>query len=263
MAYKSSQQPIETQPLSGQSADGQLLGTLCRSGRPTSGTFEVTDTDGRQSWAPSDFELTVDASAPDAPVLVSPADGSTGVATSPALSAHRQRSRRRTAHRQRRAAAGGAPEFTIIALPDTQHYSEAFPAIFTSQTQWIVDNKDARNIVFVTHEGDIVEHNNLVVGVAGRRTTSMSLLDGVVPYGMGPGNHDQPTTLYNQFFPYTRYQGQPWYGGHYQNLNDNNYQLFSGGGMDFVIVHLEFCPPAGARVVGQFGPPVATPIASA
>ena len=74
----------------------------------------------------------------------------------------------------------------------------------------------------------------------------MSLLDGVVPYGMGPGNHDQPTTLFNQYFPYTRYQGQPWYGGHYQNLNDNNYQLFSGGGMDFVIVHLEFCPPAGA-----------------
>ena len=74
----------------------------------------------------------------------------------------------------------------------------------------------------------------------------MSMLDGVVPYGMGPGNHDQPTTLFNQFFPYTRYQGLPWYGGHYQNLNDNNYQLFSGGGMDFVIVHLEYCPPAAA-----------------
>ncbi len=75
---------------------------------------------------------------------------------------------------------------------------------------------------------------------------NMSMLDGVVPYGMGPGNHDQPTTLFNQFFPYTRYQAQPWYGGHYQNLNDNNYQLFSGGGMDFVIVHLEYCPPAAA-----------------
>ena len=45
-------------------------------------------------------------------------------------------------------------------MPDTQHYSESFPAIFTSQTQWIVDNKDARNIVFVTHEGDIVNQNN-------------------------------------------------------------------------------------------------------
>ena len=59
--------------------------------------------------------------------------------------------------------------------------------------------------------------------------------------------------MYNQYFPYTRYQGQPWYGGHYQNLNDNNYQLFSGGGLDFVIVHLAFCPPAAAVDVGRFG----------
>ena len=136
------------------------------------------------------------------------------------------------------------PEFTIIALPDTQHYSEAFPAVFTAQTQWIVDNKAARNIVFVTHEGDVVEHNSLVSEWQAANA-SMSLLDGVVPYGIGPGNHDQPTTLFNQYFPFTRYQTQPWYGGHYGSLNDNNFQLFSGGGMNFVILHLEFCPPAG------------------
>ncbi len=118
---------------------------------------QVTDVDGRQGLAPSDFELTVDASAPNLPELVSPADGSTDVATSPELSATVSNP------------AGGpltvtvalrqpaAPEFTIVALPDTQHYSEAFPGIFKSQTQWIVDNKDSRNIVFVTHEGDIVK----------------------------------------------------------------------------------------------------------
>ncbi len=80
----------------------------------------------------------------------------------------------------------------------------------------------ARNIVFVTHEGDIVEHDSTVTEWE-RANTSMSLLDGVMPYGMGPGNHDQPTTLYNQYFPYTRFQGRPWYGGHYQDKNDNNY----------------------------------------
>ena len=75
----------------------------------------------------------------------------------------------------------------------------------------------------------------------------MSLLEAAdMPFGMGPGNHDQPTTLYNQYFPYTRFQGRSYYGGHYQDKNDNNYQLFSGGGMDFVIVHLEFCPPTAA-----------------
>ena len=136
-----------------------------------------------------------------------------------------------------------APEFTIVALPDTQHYSEAFPQIFTAQTQWIVNNKDARNIVFVTHEGDVVEHYNLLSEWQAANT-SMSLLDGVVPYGIGPGNHDVPTTYFNQFFPFTRYQSEPWYGGHYGTTNDNNYQLFSAGGMDFVIVHLTYCPTA-------------------
>jgi hypothetical protein len=136
-------------------------------------------------------------------------------------------------------------EFTIIALPDTQHYSEAFPAVFTSQTQWIKDNTATRNIVFVTHEGDLVQNAN-VNSEWVAANAAMSLMDGVVPYGMAPGNHDQPTTLFNTYFPYTRYEGLPWYGGHYQSNNDNNYQLFSGGGMDFVIVHVNFCAPPDA-----------------
>jgi hypothetical protein len=238
------QEPIETVPLAGQSAEVSFSTDL-----PIGQTYywnvQITDWDGQQTLAPSDFELTVDASAPDAPVLQSPADGSTGVATSPALSAVVSDPAGGSLNVSVALRQPAAPEFTIVALPDTQHYSEAFPSIFASQTQWIVNNKDARNIVFVTHEGDIVEHNNLTSEwlVA---DASMSMLDGVVPYGMGPGNHDQPTTLFNQFFPYTRYQGLPWYGGHYQNLNDNNYQLFSGGGLDFVIVHLAYCPPAAA-----------------
>ena len=32
--------------------------------------------------------------------------------------------------------------FTIAVLPDTQYYSEKYPAIFTQQTQWIADNRN-------------------------------------------------------------------------------------------------------------------------
>ena len=244
VVYKASPQPAATQTLSGVAADVSFAASLSI-GQTYFWNVRTTDAAGRQSWAPGDFQLTVDTSSPDEPVPVSPSNGATGVDPSAPLAAfvsdpgggqlNVSVALRRTA----------APEFTIIALPDTQHYSEAYPAVFTSQTQWIVDNKAARNIVFVTHEGDIVEHNGLA-SEWDRANQSMSLLDNVVPYGMGPGNHDQPTTLYNQYFPYTRYVSQPWYGGHYQNLNDNNYQLFSGGGIDFVIVHLAFCPPTGA-----------------
>jgi len=244
VTYRSTQQPIATQPLSGETAEVSFS-TELPIGRTYHWNVQVTDVSGTQGLAPSDFELTVDASAPNALSEPSPADGSTGVATSPALSAFVSDPAGGPLDVSVALRQPAAPEFTIIALPDTQHYSEAFPAIFTSQTRWIVDNKAARNIVFVTHEGDIVNQPGVMSQwlVA---DANMSMLDGVVPYGMGPGNHDQPTTLFNQFFPYTRYQGQPWYGGHYQNLNDNNYQLFSGGGLDFVIVHLEYCPPAAA-----------------
>ncbi|HUR19693.1 MAG TPA: Ig-like domain-containing protein, partial [Vicinamibacterales bacterium] len=188
--------------------------------------------------------------APDAPILVSPSNGATGVPPSGALKATVSTPTGGPLTVSIGVRKATAPEFTVIALPDTQHYSEAFPAIFTSQTQWIKDNKAARNIVFVTHEGDIVQ-NYSVNAEWVRANESMSILDGVLPYGMAPGNHDEPSTLYNQFFPYTRYQGLPWYGGHYQTLNDNNYQLFSAGGMDFVWVHLDFCPTAGAVAWGS------------
>jgi hypothetical protein len=244
VVYKTGLQPLDTQAVSGLSAQVNFTSTLTL-GRTYLWNVRVTDLAGQQSWAPVDFLLTVDAASPDAPVLVSPSDGATGVETTPTLETMVSNPAGGTLDVRVELRPAAAAEFTIIALPDTQHYSEAFPAIFTSQTQWIVNNKTARNIVFVTHEGDVVEHNT-VVSEWQAANTSMSLLDGVVPYGMGPGNHDQPTTLFNQYFPYTRYQGQSWYGGHYQNLNDNNYQLFSAGGMDWVIVHLEFCPPVAA-----------------
>lgn len=244
VTYKSTQLPVATQALSGATANVSFPVTLAL-GQRYFWNVRLTDASGQQSWAPSDFELTLDASSPDAPILVSPADGATGVDLSTPLSVRVSDPSGGSLDVRVNLRKAAAPEFTIIALPDTQHYSEAFPAIFTSQTQWIVNNKDARNIVFVTHEGDIVEHYSLLSEWQAANA-SMSLLDGVVPYGMGPGNHDVPTTLFNQFFPYTRYQGESWYGGHFGTTNDNNYQLFSAGGMDFVILHLTYCPPASA-----------------
>jgi calcineurin-like phosphoesterase family protein len=131
--------------------------------------------------------------------------------------------------------------FTVIVLPDTQKYSERYPEIFMNQTLWVLSQIEARNIVFVSHEGDLVEHEDNVVEWE-RANASMSVLEGRVPYGVLPGNHDQPTENYNTYFPASRYAGYSWYGGHYGG-NDNSYQLFSALGDDYIIMHLEFCPP--------------------
>ena len=140
--------------------------------------------------------------------------------------------------------------FAIIVLPDTQHYSRSYPDIYVDQTKWIVGNKDALNIVYVAHEGDIVDdwdqeyqwmNAEAAMGLLEDPLTT-GCPDGL-PYGVLPGNHDQPTTLYNEYFGVNRFQGRGYYGGHYPSgSNDNNFVLFSAAGMDFIVINIKGFP---------------------
>jgi uncharacterized membrane protein len=138
----------------------------------------------------------------------------------------------------------GSPEnFTIVALPDTQYYSQNYPSIFDNQTNWIVQNENAQNIVFVAHLGDIV--NDYYVNSEWQHAdASMRILDNKVLYGILPGNHDlgDGGATYETYFPPSRYSY--WDGSYvsYDN-NLNNYQLFSAYGMNFIVLDLEYNPP--------------------
>jgi len=141
--------------------------------------------------------------------------------------------------------------FTVVALPDSQYYTReangATRDIFTAQTQWIVDHKDALNIAFVLHEGDITDGNSLPEWT--NAMTSIGLLDGVVPYALAVGNHDglytsqSDTALFNQYFPLSRFQNLPTFGGVFEsNRMDNCYHLCSAGGLYWLVFSLEFGP---------------------
>jgi len=135
-------------------------------------------------------------------------------------------------------------EFTVVVLPDTQFYSESYPAIFTGQTQWISNNKIGMNVVFVAHEGDIV-NTNLQTYEWQNAAMSMSLLDEAnIPWGVLPGNHDLSgsSTNFNTYFSYNRFSSLSWYGGAYQNVNTNSYELFTGGLDDYLIFHFQYQP---------------------
>ena len=170
-----------------------------------------------------------------------------------------------------------AEPFTVVLLPDTQHYSESYPEIFEAQTQWIVDHREERNIVFVSHLGDIVQNGSEGNDLEwGRADAAMAILedpattglaDGI-PYGVAPGNHDQTeifyprdgpdegatTRQYTETFGLHRFQGRGYYGEPYRfdepsaypDNNDNAHYRFSAGGMDFQVFQLEFdsqeCP---------------------
>jgi len=144
-------------------------------------------------------------------------------------------------------------DFTLVVLPDTQNYASLHPEIFDAQIEWIVAHRESLNIVFVAHEGDIVDDFGVesewqVADAAMGRLedpVETGLPEGI-PYSVLPGNHDQPTILYNQYFGIPRFTGRSYWGGQHGSDNDNNVSFFSAGGMDFVVVSLEMNPSAGA-----------------
>ena len=156
--------------------------------------------------------------------------------------------------------------FSIVVIPDTQKYrqSKAEPEpeakpklinpVFEAHTRWIVENLDRQRIVFVSHVGDIVDKNIPEQWDVARRC--MDMLHGRVPYGISVGNHDMTragnSSLFQQYFPQSRYKDFAWYGGTFKGEestrrrscnNANSFQLFSAEGLDFVFLHLECNAP--------------------
>lgn len=134
--------------------------------------------------------------------------------------------------------------FTIIILPDTQYYSKDYPEIFLSQTQWIVDNIESLNIVFVIHLGDIVDDWNSIEQW-NNANKSLSKLDDKVPWSVMLGNHDgigPNDTNFEIYFGSNRFNDYEWYGEGYQNLGKSSYQLFSAGGDDYLLLNIQYDP---------------------
>ena len=137
---------------------------------------------------------------------------------------------------------GSATDFTLVLIPDPQNESQYYPAVFTSQTNWIVAQQSSRNIVFVTTAGDMVNNASSTAEYI-NADAAMDILDpSGIPYSVGAGNHDLPSTIFNTYFGISRFSGKPWYGGHYGSNNDNSYSLFNASGMDFIIINLTYNP---------------------
>lgn len=144
------------------------------------------------------------------------------------------------------AGAASAP-FTIAVLPDTQFYTLAYPEIFEAQTRWIAANKDAEQIAFVLHEGDIVQNDTPEEwSRAGRY---LHALDGIVPYALARGNHDlgggisRIGGLMDSYFPAAEFLRYPWFRETFETGRmDNSFLLVEAGGRTWVILALEYGP---------------------
>ena len=139
--------------------------------------------------------------------------------------------------------------WTLVVLPDTQHYSLSYPGLFELQTRWIVQNKKNRNIVYVMQEGDVTNNNSRLEWE--RASRAMGFLDSVVPYAIVPGNHDYKRSGghrsreagINGYFPPSRFQSWPTFGGTMEPGHiENNFHLFEAGGRKWLLLGLEWGP---------------------
>jgi predicted MPP superfamily phosphohydrolase len=140
--------------------------------------------------------------------------------------------------------------WTIAVMPDTQNYAsnEEWIHHLEDQVEWIVDSQDEYNIVFATHEGDMV-NNGADQEQWGRIESALEPLHGEVPYSISPGNHDWETTYdkssgidqYQERFGHKRFEDKEWYEGTGPN-GLSHAQVFSTGEEDFLHLGLEWEP---------------------
>ena len=127
-------------------------------------------------------------------------------------------------------------DFAIAVLPDTQNYASGHnggtPEIFKAQTQWIAENRETLNIVYVAHLGDCVNHADREDEWR-HADEAFRKLEGAppIPYGIAVGNHDkyiyrslpvridgvrmETTQLYNRYFGTARFKDRSWFGQNY------------------------------------------------
>jgi hypothetical protein len=163
-------------------------------------------------------------------------------------------------------------QFTIVAIPDTQRYyrAEKGKAYFAKQMDWIAKNaytKDTpddsiplKNIVFVTHLGDVIEDGQGDVNHPEWLDSlqHMSKLDNLLPYSVALGDHDyngdeRPIDGHSAFVKYygpERYKKYSWYGGSSQK-GTSHYQYFSGAGITFLHLNIEVDAPDSSSFANE------------
>ncbi len=134
--------------------------------------------------------------------------------------------------------------FSVIVLPDTQKYSAKYPEIFLAQTNWINENKEELNILFVAHVGDLVDASTDKNQWDNAKEAMNVLTENNIPFGIALGNHDfksvtKRTTLFNDYFSESDFgivEEQKYFSP------GNGYAIINAGDKNITFVFASFCP---------------------
>jgi hypothetical protein len=160
------------------------------------------------------------------------------------------------------------PKFTIAVYPDTQQ-EVGTDQRFLNRAQYLVANRKALDLRFVTHVGDVVnwdtpDHAQYAVA----RKALAPLEQAGIPYSLSIGNHDSMATgpggaardpkrtrqLARDTRTFNSYLGrgtQAMEGAYERGKVDNTYHVFTAGGRSWLVLNLELWPRPGAVAWAQ------------
>lgn len=148
------------------------------------------------------------------------------------------------------------PDFTVVVLPDPQNETQYFPQVLNSQTQWIVNNRQALNIQMVMTEGDNINDGASTAQLQNLDAAFRLLDNAGIPYLLAIGNHDyngynpkasRDLSGFNQWFGPGRYSGKAFFGGNFPSgSNANSYAVVTINGKQVLFLTLEYRPTSAS-----------------
>ncbi len=158
-----------------------------------------------------------------------------------------------------------AEKFVLAIIPDTQNevVFEGAPFALFNRMDWLIRNRNALNLKLIGHVGDLVNWDTDDHIQWLHASNAFAFLDSYsIPYAIAIGNHDTAATTlggsaapgdahlnlrntrtFNMFFPIERFTNLQ---GLYENKKaDNAYHIFKAGGLNWLVINLEFEPRPG------------------
>lgn len=141
-----------------------------------------------------------------------------------------------------------SPRFALAVLPDTQYLFDADsadPTPLRETFRYLVAERSASNIAFMTHLGDVTEHgteDEIELAADTFRT-----LHGKVPYSVLAGNHDirsstddqRGDSAYLAVFGPRRYAAMPTFRGASPD-GYNSFHVLRAGGREWIVLALDW-----------------------
>ena len=143
----------------------------------------------------------------------------------------------------------GEYAYSFAIVGDTQTVNDQNPELLKNIYQWIVNNKDAKNIQYVIGLGDITElgvdegHKNYTESESNQQwidaKEAITLMDGKVPYSLIRGDGHDGIEMFNKYFA----SHEPYLdniSGYYEEGRiDNVYHTFKVGEVDYLLICLD------------------------